>query len=296
MSCSKPYPAIQLYPGMKPRFLRQVDGNFAYWREKYGKNFILIPCGKCLGCALDYSKKWAVRIMLESTLYESNSFITLTFLDAFMPHNKKTGEMLLLKKPFQKFMKRLRKEFGSGVRFFACGERGSTTGRPHYHAILFGVDFDDKKFLMKGKSGENIFTSEKLQKLWPFGFSSIGSVTTESAAYVARYSMKKRIIDDGVVDDSFILMSRRPGIGAKLYSQTWFYSSKIYTAEGHTSVPRFFAKLFEQKDPFLFAIWKEEQAETVVPDKRFAYGISTEEELLKYLGEMRQARYEIMRS
>ena len=93
-------------------------------------------------------------------------------------------------KHFQDFMKRLRKSH-SGVRFYMCGEYGEDFSRPHYHALLFNCSFPDRKKHSTGDSGSVIYTSEALSKLWPFGFSSIGDVTFESAAYCSRYIMKK---------------------------------------------------------------------------------------------------------
>ena len=91
-----------------------------------------------------------------------------------------------------RFMKRLRKKYGSQVRFFHCGEYGDLNKRPHYHAILFGVDFAHDRKLWSQKDGMKLFTSESLEKLWPYGFCTIGQVTFESCAYVARYIMKKQ--------------------------------------------------------------------------------------------------------
>ena len=71
-----------------------------------------------------------------------------------------------------------------------CGEYGDKLGRPHYHAIIFGVTFVDKK-LWSIRRGNNLYRSATLEKLWPYGFSSIGTVNFETAAYVARYVTKK---------------------------------------------------------------------------------------------------------
>ena len=72
-----------------------------------------------------------------------------------------------------------------------CGEYGEDFSRPHYHALFCLIVFF---FLTEkhstGDSGSVIYT-EALTKLWPFGFSSIGDVTFESAAYCSRYIMKK---------------------------------------------------------------------------------------------------------
>jgi hypothetical protein len=99
---------------------------------------------------------------------------------------------------WQLFMKRVRKKYGNGIKFFHCGEYGEKNKRPHYHALLFGHDFADKQ-LWTQRSGVKLYISEELQQLWPYGFSTIGDVTFESAAYCARYVLKK-VTGDAAAD------------------------------------------------------------------------------------------------
>lgn len=122
--------------------------------------------------------------MHEAQMHEANCFITLTYDDKHVSTS-------LDYKDFQTFMKRLRKAHGK-VRFFMSGEYGSEFNRPHFHACLFGLDFaEDRVFLKETSAGGRIFRSPRLEALWPHGFSSIGDVTYESAAYIARYVIKK---------------------------------------------------------------------------------------------------------
>ncbi len=147
---------------------------------------IQLPCGQCSGCRLERSRSWAVRCVHEASLHDENCFITLTFNNHYLDP---IGS--LDKRTFQLFMKRLRKEIAPGkVRFFHCGEYGSKMKRPHHHACLFGFDFPDK-WLFDTREGVDLYRSPMLERLWPFGFSTIGEVTFESAAYVARYISKK---------------------------------------------------------------------------------------------------------
>ena len=201
-------------------------------KEAIDDGEIKLPCGQCIGCILERSRQWAVRCVHEASLYEDNSFITLTFDNENLP---KSGS--IDPRDFQLFMKRLRKsETGKKIRFFHCGEYGEKYLRPHYHALLFNHDFKDKTH-WKTHNGEKYYISEELQKLWPFGFSTIGDVTFESAAYVARYITKK-INGDQALEHycdinkqigeiikerkpEYITMSRRPGIG-----NTWFQKYK----------------------------------------------------------------------
>lgn len=146
-----------------------------------------LPCGQCVGCRLERSRHWATRCVHEASLHQDNVFITLTYNPENLP-----PDCGLRKKHFQNFLKRLRKFIApKKIKFYMCGEYGDTTNRPHYHAILFGHNFSDWVYLFDSPSGEPIYTSPTLEKIWSHGFVTIGSVTFESAAYVARYCMKK---------------------------------------------------------------------------------------------------------
>ncbi len=158
-------------------------------------------------------------------------------------------------KDFQLFMKRMRKDLEDGntrelrtVRYFHCGEYGERRvedgqvvgGRPHYHALIFGVDFRLDGVPIKELRGHTLYQSPTLDRLWGLGFASVGGMTMESAAYVARYVMKKqteetgrygRIDDQGelyFVRPEYTTMSRRPGIGSKWFEQ---FSSDVYPAD-----------------------------------------------------------------
>lgn len=188
-----------------------------------------LPCGQCCGCRLERSRQWAIRCMHEKMLHDDNSFVTLTYDQASLPEHG-----TLVKRDLCLFMKRLRKLKGSGVRFFACGEYGETTHRPHYHLLLFNCGFGDKVFYKLAKRGERLYTSETLDRLWPFGLNVIGSVDFDSCAYVARYIMAKRLGDEfrdhycrvdwgsGEIVNvlpEFVVMSRRNGIGAEWFAR-----------------------------------------------------------------------------
>lgn len=201
-----------------------------------------------------------MRCVHESQLHAENCFITLTYNDQHLPENGS-----LVKSDFQKFLKRLRISKGP-LRYFHCGEYGKETQRPHYHAILFGMDFADRK-LHSVRDGIRLDTSEELSKIWGQGWSTVGNVTFESAAYVARYTVKKATGDGkpvryGVVDaetgeyyerqPEYATMSRRPGIGAG-----WFDKYKKEVVDWDTVVlrgremapPRYYDNLRERESP-----------------------------------------------
>ncbi len=128
--------------------------------------------------------------MHEARLHKENCFLTLTYNDENLPEDNG-----LHHDHFQKFMKRLRKHFkGVQISYYMCGEYGTDGGRPHFHALIFGVSFDhDKKIFSKGPSGHHNYNSATLEKLWPYGFSTIGPVTYDTCNYTARYIMEKHI-------------------------------------------------------------------------------------------------------
>lgn len=196
---------------------------------------ISVPCGQCIGCRLERSRQWAMRCYHEASLYENNCFITLTYSDDTVPvlFPGEGDYPTLRKRDYQLFMKRLRERFGSGIRFYHCGEYGEGTNRPHYHACLFNFDFPDKVLESVDKAGYHHWSSVALGELWTCGLHDIGSVTFESAAYVARYIMKKTLGKDAAdrydrmsyygevqrLEPEYTTMSRRPGIGRDWYDE-----------------------------------------------------------------------------
>lgn len=155
-------------------------------RDGYIDRPVNLPCGRCIGCRLAHSKEWAIRCSHEASLYKNNSFITLTYNDANLPANSS-----LHLPHFQLFLKKLRKKYEpKTIRYYHCGEYGEKFRRPHYHACLFNHDWPDKRLFKQLKSGP-LYTSQILTDLWGKGHASCGAVTYQSAAYVARYVMKK---------------------------------------------------------------------------------------------------------
>lgn len=173
----------------------------------------LVACGRCLGCRLEYSRQWAVRCMHEASLHDRNCFVTLTYAEA--PKDLQYSD-------FQLFMKRLRRSWGR-CSFYMSGEYGETNGRPHFHSVLFGVDFSDKVYFGRSPSGFKLYTSASLSALWPHGFSSVGGLTFETCAYVARYVHKKMLQANGGAYagsvGEFSRMSLRPAIGKRWFDR-----------------------------------------------------------------------------
>jgi len=199
-------------------------------------------------------------------MHTKNSFLTLTYSPENMP---KDGSLNV--KHWQLFAKRLRKKIGP-FRYFHCGEYGEENGRPHYHACVFGVDFSGDRRIHQIKNENKLYKSKLLEDTWALGFCTIGELTYESAAYVARYIMKK--ISPGHDDNSkekyreayertdkngnkymltpeYVTMSRNKGIGT-----TWFqkYKTDIYPedeviiAGRRFRPPRFYDDKLEEQE------------------------------------------------
>lgn len=200
----------EIYKSKRLKFISwdEVDADFPY-----KDNCTMIPCGKCEGCQINKANEWATRAILEAQNWPKNAFLTLTYNNDNLP-KKRT----LVKADLQKFWKRLRKS--EDIRYLACGEYGPKTLRPHYHAIVFNYWPDDAKQYTKNIVGDQLWTSEKLNKIWGKGYVIVGMVTYESAAYVARYVFKKAFGLDKNWNirhhrtPEFTLTSRRPGLAA----------------------------------------------------------------------------------
>lgn len=202
------------------------------YKNIYVEDYIEIPCGRCVGCKKDKQRSWAFRCVAETQKHDFNYFLTLTYDDEHNPGK-------LCKRDLQLFNKRLRNNYGD-FRFFACGEYGEDTQRPHYHELIFcDRDFFPDKKIYSRHGSYNLFNSENLDKSWVNGFAVIGTFTPASALYCAKYCLKPG-------NDGFILMSRRPGLGDEWFNEVYDGStSSCCLPSGNGSAlfggfPRFF--------------------------------------------------------
>lgn len=259
MPCYRPLRAFQC-----------ADGAVVFYeRKKFNivRNLDL-ACGRCDGCRLERSRQWAIRCMHEAQMHDENCFVTLTYDNKHIPHGG-----TLVHRDFQLFMKRLREERRrqkqTEIRFYMAGEYGEQTSRPHYHACLFGVDFhQDRSYWRKTETGHTIYKSPTLDRAWQLGEATIGELTFESAAYCARYIMKKAYGDDA--PDRYIkidtttgeiielqpeyarMSNQNGGIGAPWIDQ---YQDDVYpegkvVVRGHLSKPpKYYDLRFKKRNP-----------------------------------------------
>lgn len=226
-----------------------------------------VPCGKCIGCRLDYSRYWAIRCSHEASLYLYNSFITLTYNDENLPKNKS-----LVKRDVQLFFKRLRKKFKHQIRYYHCGEYGGKEERPHYHIILFNCDFFDKR-LYRVRRGNRLYNSKTLDDCWKLGFAVIGSVTWQSVAYCARYVTKKKYgeLAEKVYKDripEYTTMSLKPGIGEKWIEKYWktVYNDDTVIINGRKMrPPPFYDSWLAENQPDVWRQVKAKRASKIDP-------------------------------
>jgi len=268
-----------------------------------------LPCGQCIACRLEKSRQWAMRVMHEAQLHENNCFITLTYDNAHLPSDKS-----LHYEDFQAFMRRFRKNvkrrFGvQKVRFYMAGEYGEQYGRPHWHACIFGYDFHDKKFLKRTPAGSVLYRSNDLEALWPFGHSSVGDVTFESAAYVARYIMQKQASDkinpktgkpwnsiyDLVDPESgeiikrkpeFNKMSLKPGIGAEWYKKfkNDVYPHDYVVVRGQKmKPPKAYDKMYKKDNPYEYdeLLYNREKSAKLNPDNHDPKRLDAKRQILE---------------
>lgn len=258
------------------------------------ENAILVPCGHCIGCRLDYARQWAERCIHEADKHENNYFLTLTYDDDHLPKNKKDlpaffgDEISDFMKVLRQYWKR--KFNYDGIRFFGCAEYGEHAGQrlinPHLHILLFNCPIPDlqerhpvkvdgvlKWIKQFSDTGEQLLFSPAIHQVWQKkGSAQIGQVTFESASYVARYIMKKQYgLDAKVYRDldmapPYIRMSRRPGIGADWYKENLseiYQYDKVVVHRGNMSFfqnpGRYCDNLLKDLDPQRFYELKEKR-------------------------------------
>ncbi len=261
-----------------------------------------VACGQCLMCRLDRASEWAARIMHEASMWEENCCVTVTYNEQNMP-----ADGSLNKKHAQKFIKRLRQKFkGRRIRYYYCGEYGDELDRPHYHFCFFNLDFSDKE-LFKQEQGINLFVSKTLEQVWGKGFCTVGELTFQSAAYVARYVLKKvtgaraedhylRCDEHGVaywLEPEYTQMSlgrkKGQGIGGTWYEK---FKGDVFPSDEtpvpgkgvYKGAPRYYEKILDREDPGMLE---------AVKRARQAY---LKENLSEYSPERLEAKYKVKKA
>ena len=277
MSCKNPINIFLIGKGTEWNESRSAFGR---WVECH--------CQQCGYCRFVRTRQWALRCYLENQCHQESAFLNLSYAPEHLPEGK-----TLVVEHMQKFMKRLRSNVqyqykqDKKIRFYLAGEYGEKNHRPHYHVLIFGFGFPDKKYFKKSeKSGLPLYRSDFLEKTWKFGHSWIGDVEIESAAYVANY-IRKKINGDEAEEHykgrqpEFALQSTSPGIGADWYEQnkSWLWKEDVIECNRrYYRPPRYFEKLFEKEDPQGYQKWINEIRSKRKPLKQLGYAETIEAE------------------
>ena len=242
--------------------------------------FYTVPCGKCLGCRLDYSRQWADRMMMQLETSKKGLFLTLTYDQDHVPvafdENDNPIGLTLNKKDFQDFLKRLRRNFDGKdghpgpyeIKHYTAGEYGSNTLRPHGHSIIFGIGLEEIKDRVSmgcNNLHQEFFKSDFLDSVWSYGHVLFSDVSYSTCAYVARYVTKKALADVTMaklgVEEEFSMMSRRPGIGKQYLEEhpDCFDYVNIKLKDGRSAaIPKYFVnQLDTDKRSDIMAIRKQ---------------------------------------
>lgn len=259
-------------PCYRPLQAYRLSGAVVFQKPRGFSEPLRLPCGQCIGCRLEKSRQWAVRCVHEASLWPVNSFVTLTYDDAHLP-----ADGSLDKSEFQRFMKRLRKR-RKRVRYFHCGEYGDVNGRPHYHALLFNVGFPDRVPWREAKGKSVSYRSGELESTWGLGHCEVGEVTFESAAYVARYVVKKVTGDREwehyervnpltgelmQLEREYATMSRGSALGRgwfEQYAEDVYPLDRVISRGREAKPPRAYDKFLEGEAPVEFAELRAERA------------------------------------
>ena len=190
---------------------------------------LLVPCGHCIACRIARSREWAVRLLHESEFWDDFCFVTLTYDDEHIVSPSLVPRDLTL------FFKKLRRDLGDRkIKYFACGEYGDRFGRPHFHAIIFGIGTLDRKLI---------------QENWNKGYVKVGTLTYQSCRYVAGYVQKKlygkgaKYYEDNGLVPPFSRCSKH--IGEEYVEKYWnkLYSMGRVTVNGvPMALPRYYTK------------------------------------------------------
>lgn len=238
-------------------------------------SLLYLPCGRCIGCRQDLTKDWAVRCHHEAQMHTHSCVLTLTFSEDNLNSRKS-----LVKEDVQNFIKRLRQFIfrdsilkknyphlaKKKISYLYCGEYGERFERPHYHIIIFGFDFPDKVLLKKSESGDSLYTSQFLEKIWPFGHSTIGTMSMASAMYCASYITKyvsdrekAFIYTDKKTGEyrqpEFGHASKKPAIGLnwlKRYHKDLTANDAVIIENQRYRIPRYYLKKLEELHPISY--------------------------------------------
>ena len=260
------YAPLKAYPGREfDRSTGKRPLTFSGQKSLIEGTLYSVPCGVCIGCRIDRAESWAIRGFHEARchgLEPGSAFLTLTFDTEHLPVDNSVRLEAM-----QKFMRDLRYRVGKAfpLRYLLCGEYGSRRGRAHYHVLVFGWRFPDRKRYKSTRGGQWLFTSELLSQAWPHGLALVGDVSYQSARYVGGYVTKKiggelaaehywrqSPVDGNFyeVEPEFASMSLKPGLGERWFQEfsgDVFPSDEVIVDGRPHKPPRYYEKLYGEE-------------------------------------------------
>ena len=231
-------------------------------------------CRKCIECLQVRANEWGLRCHFELKDHQNNCFITLTYSE---------NPIYLVKSEVQKFIKRLRKKIApTKIKYFSCGEYGDRGLRPHFHLIIFGYDFHDKKYVKMSASNKAIYYSEELDKIWGYGMCTVQEANVQTVRYSAKYSTKhKNNLPTHLKDfPEFNTMSQSLGIKPLLKKMDMYLQTDEIYIDG-----------FKYIIPNLLL---EKYAKSIIPDPihlENGYGVYTSDDWVKDFKQSRKYDY-----
>lgn len=290
------------------------------------RNIQVIPCNKCIGCRLEYSKDWATKGIFEAEQWKDNWFLTITYDNEHLPEaapaiNEETGEEMdpnpggtLKPTDLTNFLKRLRTYYErkynhTGIRFMACGEYGSGSGRAHYHAICFNLPIrqENMSFHEYNENYEALWRCPELEEIWGKGMIVAAEVNWNTCAYVARYITKKvgmpadkEHYKNLGLEPEFFRMSRRPGIGRQYYEE---HKEELYKTDQvlikkygggilKAKPPKYYDRLYDLENPEKMEEIKKERKKKaeIISKSKFNQTTLYKKQQLKTEEETKQAK------
>uniref|UniRef100_A0AAU8B7X2 Replication initiator protein n=1 Tax=Dulem virus 196 TaxID=3145673 RepID=A0AAU8B7X2_9VIRU len=279
---------------------------------------VRIPCGKCIGCHADRARNYATRAIHEyfSDRDQPSCFVTLTFNDDMIYKRDVPYYKTVYRPELSGFIKRLRErvydKYKKTFRVFATGEYGELHDRPHYHLLVYGFDFPDKKPFQyrRLKNGELVYDyrSEFLEKLWSppnsdksYGFSHIGQVTQFSCSYVAGYisgkldEFENKDYKQLSIEKPFFYTPSKPGLGANYFNK---YYKEIF-ANGYchwhnnikAPIPPYYVDLLKKTDEELYNSYRLDKMKNLI-DNLFIENLELSEQRLKVREDVLKLKYD----
>lgn len=234
--------------------------NYRNMNERTSNACNIVPCGTCVLCLKRRSASWAFRLRQQEKISKSSCFITLTYEETPLSYN---GNPTLKKRDYQLFMKKLRRSIKntkqiSSIKYYACGEYGERSKRPHYHAIMFNLP------------NKYIKNPDHIEEIWSYGNIHFGKCENASIRYVTNYMMKGKWEPEGELDDrekEFSVMSKKLGVNyltpqIKKYHKERLVSYITHSGGKLQALPRYFRdQIFTKEEKIILNESAEEARE-----------------------------------